>query len=67
MTPGQPHLRRSERAVPYFIERLESAGLVSLVLHDEDRDEYVRVLLWPDKADVLADELKAAAKDVRDV
>lgn len=51
--------------IPPFVERLETAGLVSLVVYD-DEGNAVRVSLWPDGADALAAELGAAAKDVRD-
>jgi cell division inhibitor SulA len=49
------------------VERLESAGLVSVVIYNDDQDGYARTLLWPDEADALAAELRSAAEDIRNV
>jgi hypothetical protein len=49
------------------IERLESAGLVAVYFYADSTDETEKALLFPDEADRLAEKLREAAQDVRDV
>lgn len=46
------------------VERLETAGLVTLTADDAD-GWFNRYSLTPDEADALADDLRAAAEGVR--
>lgn len=53
------------RVTPH-VERLEAAGLVLAAFYDDDENRVAKTLLLPDEADALADELRAAAKEVRE-